>query len=324
MRMDMVLTVLGMLWLAGALVCLGETEPGPGQWQALRIDDGHNWSFVGAPWQDGEAGLICPPRAPWHTGASAYQGQRTPNDDVLLAFHTGEAYGDFEAEFKFRWDGAHCGAGLVFRAQDTRHYYMVHFPCIAQGVRAENFWALISKVDGDGWAEVLKMERLHGVAAHQRGIWHQARLVVEGNEFRLWVDGRPLSAVRDDTYSEPGVVGLEAWAYGGISATFQDLRIRGKSVEAKPWDAALQPVKNWFLPYPVGERQQSCSGITRAPNGDLLMALAPGGLVCSTDNGRTWTPVEAEGWPGGWIHTMRDGRLITLLNSGKGNRSRLF
>jgi len=315
---EMSFRLVGMLLMVTVVVSLGTmTRAGA---ETLRIGDGHNWSFIGGAWNDGEGGLISPPPAPWNTGASAYEGQRTTNEDVLMAFHTGGAYGDFEAEFRFRWDRVgSCGAALVFRAQDARHYYMVHFPCIAQCVRAENFWALISKVDDSGWVEVLKMERVPGVAAHKRGVWHQVRLVVKGNEFRLWVDGRPVSPVYDDTYTEPGLVGLGAWATGGVSSAFQDLRIRGKSVRPKPWDAALQPVQNWFLPYPITEGQQSCTGITRAPNGDLLMAISPGGLVRSTDSGRTWSPVEAEGWPGGWVHTMHDGRLITVCNIGSGD-----
>ena len=305
---SILLIVLGMM----AVAANNGTADQRDRRQRLRIGDGHNWSFIGGKWSDGEGEVISPPGAPFNTGANAYDGQRTTNQDLLMAFYTGRAYRDFEAEFKFRWDGGHCGAGFVFRAQDARHYYIVNFPNIGQCSRAEHFWALISKVGDSGWVDVLKMEMLHGVAT-ERGIWHQARLVVNGNEFRLWVDGRPMSPVYDDTYTQPGLIGFEAWAYGGVSSTFQDLRISGKSVRPKPWDATLQPVQNWFLPYPITEGQQTCSGITRAPNGDLLMGLSPGGLVRSTDNGRTWSPLETEGWQGGWIHTTRDGRLITLF-----------
>ncbi len=312
------LRLTGMLLIVAVMVAVAINSEANGaqdqdRWNRLRIGDAHNWSFIGGAWSDGEGGLISPPPAPWNTGASAYEGQRTTNEDILMAFHTGRAYRDFEAEFKFRWDGGHCGAGFIFRAQDARHYYVVNFPCIGQCTRAEHFWALISKVDDSGWVDVLKMEMLHGVAS-ERGVWHQARLVVEGDEFRLWVDGRPMSPVYDDTYTEPGLVGFEAWAYGGTSSTFQDLRISGKSVRPKPWDATLEPVQNWYLPYPV-DQWQHVSGITRAPNGDLLMACSPDGILRSTDDGRTWAPVEPEGWQGGWIHTMRDGRLITLYGS---------
>lgn len=283
----------------------------------LNINNGSGWNFLGGQWSEDEDGVIRPPTNALRRGANAYEGQRTTNADNLLAFYTGTAYSDFEAEFKFRWDAGHCGAGFAFRAQDAQHYYLAHFPCIGQCTRAEHFWAVISMVDDTGWVKVLKMEMLHGVAT-EGGIWHQARLVVRGNEFRLWVDGRPMSVVQDDTYTEPGIVGLEAWRYSETSSSFKDLRIQGDQAPAKPWDATLVPLQNWFLPYPHGNgQQQRASGITQAPDGALLMAVSDRSetdLACSTDNGRTWSSLEAEGWPGGQIITTRDGRLITLFN----------
>lgn len=307
-----------------AVVCASAAEAQP-DWQDLRIGDATDWSFIGVPWRDGDEGMLAPLPAPWNTGvfrwnpvANAYRGQHCTNENIIQAFYTGEAYADFEAEFKFRWDGDHSGAGIIFRAQDARHYYLAHFPNVGQTVRASHFWAIISKAGDSGWTEVLKMEMLHGVPT-EREAWRKVRLVVKGNEFRLWVDGRPMSVVTDATYSKPGFVGLGTWTARIKSSTFQSLRIRGKSVRGKPWDAALKPVKNWFLPYPVRGKQQSCSGITRAPNGDLLMSLRPGELVRSVDNGRTWSPaMDMAGWTGGWIHTTPDGRLIKVRRSSKG------
>ena len=118
------LRLTGMLLIVAAMVAVAINNEASGaqeqnRWDPVRIGDAHNWSFIGGAWSDGEGGLISPPPAPWNTGASAYEGQRTTNEDVLMAFHTGRAYGDFEAEFKFRWDGPHCGAGFIFRAQDA-------------------------------------------------------------------------------------------------------------------------------------------------------------------------------------------------------------
>ena len=297
MNGEMSLKLIGMVLMA-AVVCLSSMSgagAGPafsGDWLPLSFRGPQHWSLVGGAWQENEEGLVTPPRE--------------PNVD-LLAFYVGKMYSEVEAEFEFRWNIGNCGAGFVVRAQDPSHYYLVHFPCCIQCNRAEHFWAAISKVDDSGWVEVLKMEMVPGVAS-EWGIWHKARVVVQGNEIRLWVDGRPFPVVRDDTYKS-GYVGLESW---GAGSSFRNVRIRGHEVPPQPWDEALQPPRNWFHPYPLGGAQQRPSAITRAPNGDLLMDLNPAGLVRSLDNGRTWAPVEAQGWPGGWLHTLQDGRLITL------------
>ena len=86
-----------------------------GRWKGLKIGSGRQWSYIGKPWKDGANGLIKPPPYPWNVRAAAYTGQESNNDEILQAFHTGQAYGDFEAEFRFRWDGAHCGCGIIFR-----------------------------------------------------------------------------------------------------------------------------------------------------------------------------------------------------------------
>lgn len=283
----------------------------------LRLDDGSNWNFLGGRWSEDGDGVIKPPTISTHRGASAYEGQCATNADGFLAFHTGAMYSDFEAEFQFRWDSGHCGAGFIFRAQDARHYYLAHFPCIGQCARAEHFWALISRVDDTGWATVLSMEMLHGVAT-EGGIWHKARLSVRGSEFRLWVDGRPMSVVRDDTYREPGFAGLEAWRFSEASSSFRNIRIRGEQVPARAWDTKLEPPKNWFLPYPYGSgQQQRPSGITRASDGSLLMAVSgrqDSDLVCSLDNGRTWSSLQSENWPGGQLIASGNKRLVSFLD----------
>ena len=303
---------LAMGLTIAALMTTG-TPTHAAEWQTLSIGDAAAWSFMGRPWRDGDDGLIHPTPT-WITGANAYDGQTGKNDDTLKAFHKGRAFGDIELECRFQWNGGHCGAGIIFGAQDARNYYMLHFPNIGQCSRAEHFWALISKVEDGEWVKVLKMQMLHGVAT-ERHIWHDARLTVTGNQVRAWVDGRPMDTVTIDGLGEPGFIGLEAWAFGGDGAasTFQHMRVRAEPVE-KTWDDAVKPAKNWFLPHPVREAQQSCQGITRAPNGELLMALSPGGLVRSTDNARSWSPAEPENFPGGWIHTTHDGRLICLLS----------
>jgi len=252
------------------------------------------WQFVEGAWSEDEQGIVT---SPDNIG------------DENLAFYIGRAYTDFEAEFEFRWDSDWTNAGFLFRARDARHYYMVHFPVVNQQSRAEHFWAMISKVDESGFVEVLNREMIHGVSSTPT-LWHEVRLAVAGNEIRVWVDGRPLSVVTDDTYPDPGYVGLgtyESIYGGGPKSSFRNLRIRGEEAHASPWDPSVQPVKNWFVV--TTATGTGCGNIVQAPNGDLLVPAA-GGLVRSADNGRTWSDPEPlpEGISG-LLHRTADGRL---------------
>ena len=90
------------------------------------------WSFVEGSWQVDDQGVIVPPH---NLG------------DENLAIYSEHAFGDFEAEYEFRWDSVWTDAGFIFRGKDARHYYLVQFPVVGQHYRAEHFWAAISKVD---------------------------------------------------------------------------------------------------------------------------------------------------------------------------------
>jgi photosystem II stability/assembly factor-like uncharacterized protein len=195
--------------------------------------------------------------------------------------HSEKAYGDLEAEFEFCRNSGHGGVGLIVRAQDARHHYVVEFPFCGQQIREGHLWAAITRVDETGWAKVLMLERVPGVPG-EAGLWQQARVVVKGDEIQLWVNGRPLPAVRDAMYPAAGRVGMLSWGDSG----FRNLRIRGSETEAAAWDEALQPARPWFDPSPAPGKE-STSGPTRAPNGDLLM-LVNESLMRSTDSGRTW------------------------------------
>ncbi len=298
MRMTMSLKLMSMLCTVGIVVCLGSMGAARAQeegdnWMELQINN-EQWQFVGGAWAEDEQGIIT---APGNLGEN-------------LAVYTDQAYADFEAEFEFRWDGAWTNAGLVFRARDAQHYYVVHFPVSGQQRRAEHFWAAISKVDESGFVEMCKMEMMHGVTS-QVWVWHRVRVTAEGNEIRVWVDGRPMSVVQDDTYGEPGYMGLStsACAGAGAKSSFRNLRIRGEEAQAQPWDASVQPVSNSFVVSTAGG--SGCGNIVRAPNGDLLVTTS--GLLRSTDNGRTWSSPEAlpEGLGGGRLHTTGEGLLVT-------------
>ena len=261
------------LMLAAFLLLVpGHSKAQEDDWMRLHMNDA-DWEFVEGAWAEDGDGVIT-----------------APDDlsDRNLAFHTGRAYADFEAEFDFRWDSSWANAGLVFRARDARHYYLVHFPVAGQTRRAETFWGAISKVSESGFIEILSMDLVPGVTS-QTGPWHTVRVAVTGAQIKAWVDGRPMSTVVDATYPEPGYVGLCAsnGAGPGGKSSFRNLRIRGQSVRAPAWNAAIQPRRNWFQ-LRAAKMGTQCGNIMRAPNGSLL-AQSGASLLHSTDNGRHWS-----------------------------------
>jgi hypothetical protein len=317
-----------MLCLAvvAGLLNFGAQARSSEEFSSLRLGDGQQWAFVQGAWQEDSQGTVTPP-------ARAA--------DEHLAFHTAKAYGDFEAEFEFRWNIQGSDAGFIFRAQDARHYYLVHFPCTGQQFRAAHFWAAISKVDDSGWVRVLKMELVRGVPS-EIGLWHKARLSVKGREFRLWVDGRPFPLMSDGSYAAPGLVGLQSFngrdpgkgtpGVGdpekrlGAGSSFRGLRIRGKASRAAAWNPAVQPTRNWFYPMPESSEGnwQYVSSLAKAPNGELLLRLLVAEehlgksvpvLLRSADRGRTWSGKRRlpDSLRDGTIYASRDGRLRTHL-----------
>ncbi len=228
--------------------------------------------------------------------------------------HSEKAYGDLEAEFEFSRIAGHSFVGLVVRAQDARRYYVVEFPFCGQQIREGHFWAAITRMDETGYAKVLMLERVPGVPG-EAGLWHQARVVVKGDEIRLWVNGRPLPPVRDAAYPAVGRVGMVQWNDCG----FRNLRIRGTETLAPAWDEAAKPVQNWFRPTPSLD---GCPYPKRAPNGDLLMSINKS-VMRSTDQGRTWKEVwrtETDRPSGvGALAKTADGRMILVRQSSVAN-----
>ena len=281
------------------------------EWTSLHLQGAGACADVGGAWQESE-GVISTPDA-----------SGTWVDDYLTFFRD-QAYADFEAEFEFRWQTNHCGAGLILGAQNTGDFYLVHFPCCGQHYRAKHFWAAVSKTNKAGWLKILKMDMIHGVVSELGGgsnfvgPWHHARIVVKGNQICLWVDRRPFPPVTVDGL-KPGYLGLESWPTGGSG--FRNLKVKGKPADAPAWDDLAVPAQNWFVPWPVGDEQQwitnlSDGGIARSGDGSLLMNIH-GTLLRSTDNGRTWEQVQSDTWESGsYLVETKDDKVLAIKTAG--------
>lgn len=264
-----------------------------------------DWSFVGEPWGQGADGLI-------NTAGDAV--------DENLAFYTAQAFGDFEAEYEFRWDCVWTSGAFVFRAQNARHYYVLDFPAVGQQYRAEHFWAMLSTVDDSGFRKVLAMPLVPGVTS-AIGVWHHVQVQVHGEQIDIKIDKRPVISIRDATYTQPGYVGLNTYnAIGGDGekSTFRNVRINGAPVSAPAFADQPAPVFAWQSAHP--DPSQGCGRIVRTDNGDLLVSSGENRLLRSADNGATWVaddplPEEVQiGLP----YTTVEGQLAMVRTSHPG------
>ncbi len=266
----------------------------------LEIGDGSKWAFINGAWTETAEGRIdCPETRATH----------------FLAFYKEPTYSDVTAEFDFMASYRETGAGdagVIVRAVDANHYYWVHFPWCGQQLRAKHFWVAISKVDESGYIRNLALAMMPSIPS-ETDRWYHVRVEVQGNQIRLWVDGRPGPLLKDSTYAS-GRIGLAG--YGGFS--FRNLRLQGTEIPAPPWDENLRPPQNWIHPAPDLHGGQNMPSLCHAPGGDILLAIPSESatfLVRSSDNGRTWAHPEQlpAALHGGVLHAARNGRLIMQM-----------
>jgi hypothetical protein len=280
------------LWLLGCAAIAGRAQT-----MDLKIGDGKDWAFINGAWHEDETGRIDCPDA---------------RDTHFLAFYLPHAFSDVTAEFDLMTSYRETGsgdAGIILRASDANHYYWIRFPWCGQQLRAKHFWAAISAVDESGYIRNLAFAMIPGVPS-ETDRWYNVRVECAGSQIRVWVDGRRGPAVTDSRFAR-GRVGFAG--YGGFA--LRNVRVSGNPQPAEPWDANVQPPRNWFHPAPNLAGGQNMPSICRTPKGDLLLAIPSEKatfLVRSTDNGRTWG--EAQELPaslhGGVVHCTKNGRLM--------------
>lgn len=107
-------------------------------------------------------------------------------------------------------------AGLVWRYQDARNYYLLRFSV------------------EDGNIEVFRVQdaQLHAIPGAVRhdlhtGQWYVAKVTFRGSHFRVFFGNRQLFDVTDDSLGAAGKTGL--WTRAGTVASFDDFRIDKKS-----------------------------------------------------------------------------------------------
>ena len=132
--------------------------------------------------------------------------------------------GDLSVKFRIQ-PGDHRiqTAGIVWRYQDPRNYYLLHFSVDEKNIglfRVENGQARAVPVIGG---------RPGAVGVHHElraGQWYVAKVVFRGSRFRVLFGNRQLFEAEDDSITGPGKTAL--WTRAGTVAYFDDFRIDKK------------------------------------------------------------------------------------------------
>ncbi len=281
----------------------------------LKIGDGSSWMFVNGAWHDGPENSFIVPDSILRQDGAGIQGHH-------YAFLRDRVYDELHISFQFRLS-FHSDVGIILRAADPGHFYVLHFPDCAQASRAQQFWAAFSRMDDSGYFRILKMEMVRRISSTNQ-LWHDAEVHITGNKLIVRIGRSGVFEASDAAFRGPGRIGFYLFGGGEIS----NVSVEGAELPATTWNEEELPPTNWFHPCPDTEygKWQRPGQVVQTSSGDLLLNYtvqerAYQGKVTplmarSSDNGKTWSkpqPVAGlkagdwEGW--GTIHIFPDGRL---------------
>jgi hypothetical protein len=114
-------------------------------------------------------------------------------------------------------------AGIVWRYQDPRNYYLLHFSV------DENNIVLFRVQDGQARPIPITGGKPGSFGVHHElraGQWYAAKVIFRGSSIRVLFDNRQLFEAMDDSLSTSGKTGV--WTRGATEAAFDDFRIDRK------------------------------------------------------------------------------------------------
>lgn len=285
----------------------------------VRIGDGSDWRFVNGEWEDTDEGCLRVREEARRVSGDNMQGHH-------YAFHTGKCYADVRVRFEFRLT-PHSDAGIILRARDRSHFYLLHFPNCGQAFRAQHFWVAFSRMDESGYLRRIKMEMVRRVPSNS-GVWLKAALTLSGDTITATIGDHGCFEARDEAYADAGQIGV--YSFG--DADIRNLALEGDQLPSCSWDDEPQQATNWYYPCPDTEygKWQEPRDLLRLADGTLLLNYAVQEepyrgkitplLTRSADGGRTWStpellqvPDASEVWFQPRLHITPAGRLIYII-----------
>ena len=284
------------------------------------IGNGKDWHCMNGDWVDGDDGLLVVPDDALLDHGDNMQG-------IHFAFNRKLCYQDCTVKFEFNLMG-HTDTGIILRARDESHFYLLHFPNCGQASRGQHFWAALSKMDDSGYLRLVKLEQIKRVPS-TNGTWLSAEVTMIGSRTMVRIGDYGYFEVEDSTYTGPGHFGV----YLSAAAKIRNVTIEGAPAPMPVWSDDIKQPVNWSKPLPTTETVwQQPLELRKFDDGEILMLVNVQGdraqddtaralphLSRSTDGGRTWSePVLLDigeiqsSWAAARIHVTPKGRLIGL------------
>jgi hypothetical protein len=161
------------------------------------------------------------PQAPRLTRKAVIAQTAPSNEDERfpLLVHTSERYGDFTFTARFRINGGTFEqiAGLVFRHQDSRNFYVVRASALGDNLRFYKF------VDGE------RSVPIGPSISFQKDKWYELAVRAEGNQIEVLLNGTNAFPTLTDNSFNAGHIGFITKS--DTTALFADVNIRYRPLE---------------------------------------------------------------------------------------------
>ena len=190
-------------------VVFGKDDAGklPEGWKAEKTGKGD-----GSVWK-----VVADKTAPSGKGYVLAQTAAGPGSLFNLCVATDHDYTDVDVTVSFKAvEGKKDqGGGIVWRYQDADNYYVARMNPLESNFR-------VYKVVGGKRSKEFQDAEVKVKA----GEWHTLKIKQVGDRIGCFVDGKKHLAVKDDTFTKSGKVGL--WTKADAQTRFDDLAIKGK------------------------------------------------------------------------------------------------
>jgi hypothetical protein len=143
----------------------------------------------------------------------AQVSQDTTTERFPMFLYTGETFRDFTftTRFKIVSGAVEQMAGVVFRAQDEKNFYVLRASALGRNLR---FYKVVNGIRSDPLGPSLDITV---------GVWHTLTVQCQGNEIRCWFDGRLAMPPLNDNSFPAGKIGF--WTKSDAVSYFSDASI---------------------------------------------------------------------------------------------------